>query len=159
MEINYQRSFMKHTFTVENIETIAKIFDTDPKPLGDNVSQLKFKDTESDRKFALEIYLGLDIQGDSMYMVPVYANNTFLQLHNSTAFVASEILQKVTFFGTSGSKTSGLIIEKEAGCCLHASVDGEIKSGDFTQLPEDLMMCGIALSLTESMDDDFSFED
>jgi hypothetical protein len=38
-------------------------------------------------------------------------------------------------------------------------VDEAIKSGDFTQLPEDLMMCGIALSLTESMDDDFSFED
>ena len=32
-----------------------------------------------------------------------------------------------------------------------------ILSGDFTQLPEDMMMCGIALSLTETMDDDFTF--
>ena len=40
-----------------------------------------------------------------------------------------------------------------------ANVDEVIKLGDFTQLPDDLMMCGIALSLTESMDDDFSFED
>ena len=150
---------MIHTFTVENIETIAKILDTDAKPLGEDVFRLELKHTKSDRKLALEIHLGLDVQGDSMNMVSVYANNTFLQLHNCTAFVASEILNQVTFFGTSGSKTSGLIIEKEAGCSLYANVDEVIKLGDFTQLPDDLMMCGIALSLTESMDDDFSFED
>ena len=150
---------MIHTFTVENIETIAKILDTDAKPLGEDVFRLELKHAESDRKLALEIHLGLDVKGDSMNMVSVYANNTFLQLHNCTAFVASEILNQVTFFGTSGSKTSGLIIEKEAGCSLYANVDEAIMSGDFTQLPEDLMMCGIALSLTDSMDDDFSFED
>ena len=156
---DYQRLFMIHTFTVENIETIAKILDTDAKPLGEDVFRLELKHAESDRKLALEIHLGLDVKGDSMNMVSVYANNTFLQLHNCTAFVASEILNQVTFFGTSGSKTSGLIIEKEAGCSLYANVDEVIKLGDFTQLPDDLMMCGIALSLTESMDDDFSFED
>jgi hypothetical protein len=59
--------------------------------------------------------------------------------------------------GKSGDKTSGLIVEKAAGCSLYANVDEAILNGDFTQLPEDLMMCGIALSLTESMDDDFSF--
>ena len=150
---------MIHTFTVKNIETIAKILDTDAKPLGEDIFRLELKHTESDRKLALEIHLGLDVQGNSMNMVSVYANNTFLQLHNCTAFVASEILHQVTFFGTSGSKTSGLIIEKEAGCSLYANVDEVIKLGDFTQLPDDLMMCGIALSLTESMDDDFSFED
>jgi hypothetical protein len=67
------------------------------------------------------------------------------------------MLQQVTFFGKSGTKTSGLIVEKTAGCSLYANVDNAILSGDFTQLPEDLMMCGIALSLTESMDDDFTF--
>ena len=92
-----------------------------------------------------------------MNMVSVYSYNTFLQLHNCTAFVASDILQQVTFFGKSGEKTSGLIVEKAAGCSLYANVDETILAGDFTALPEDLMMCGIALSLTESMDDDFSF--
>jgi hypothetical protein len=34
-----------------------------------------------------------------------------------------------------------------------------ITQGDFTQLPEDIMMCGIALSLTDTMDDNFSFDE
>ena len=73
------------------------------------------------------------------------------------AFIASDILEQVTFFGKSGDRTSGLIVDdKAAGCSIYANVDESIISGDFTALPEDLMMCGIALSLTESMDDDFS---
>ena len=157
--MNHHTSFMIHTFTAKNIETIAKVLGTQAKPLGQDVFRIELTHTETDRKLALEIHLGLLVQGESMNMVSVYASNTFLQLHNCTAFVASDILNQVTFFGTSGSKTSGLIIEKEAGCSLYANVNEAIKSGDFTQLPEDLMMCGIALSLTESMDDDFSFED
>ena len=148
---------MIHQFTKENIEAIGKVLGSTPKPLGDDVFRIEVKDEEENRKLALEIHLGLDVNKEQMNMVSVYSYNTFLQLHNCTAFVASEMLQQVTFFGKSGSKTSGLIIEKTAGCSLYANVDEAIISGDFTALPEDLMMCGIALSLTESMDDDFSF--
>lgn len=148
---------MIHQFTKENIETIGKVLGTSAKPLGNDVFRFEVKSEDEPRKLALEIHLGLDVNGEQMNMVSVYAYNTFLQLHNCTAFVASEILQQVTFFGKSGEKTSGLIVEKTAGCSLYANVDQSILSGDFTQLPEDLMMCGIALSLTESMDDDFSF--
>lgn len=148
---------MIHQFTKENIDAIAQVLDAEPKPLGNDVYRLEVKNTEENRKLALEIHLGLDVNGKRMNMVSVYAFNTFLQLHNCTAFVASEMLQQVTFFGKTGSKTSGLIVEKAAGCSLYANVDESLISGDFTKLPEDLMMCGIALSLTESMDDDFSF--
>lgn len=148
---------MIHKFTTENIDAIGKVLDTTPKPLGNDVFRFEVIDEEEARKLALEIHLGLDVNGEQMNMVSVYSYNTFLQLHNVTAFVASEMLQQVTFFGKSGDKTSGLIVEKTAGCSLYANVDQAILSGDFTQLPEDLMMCGIALSLTESMDDDFSF--
>ena len=148
---------MIHQFTKENIEAIGKVLGSTPKPLGDDVFRIEVKNEEENRKLALEIHLGLDVNSEQMNMVSVYSYNTFLQLHNCTAFVASEMLQQVTFFGKSGSKTSGLIIEKTAGCSLYANVDEAIISGDFTALPEDLMMCGIALSLTESMDDDFSF--
>ena len=41
----------------------------------------------------------------------------------------------------------------------YANVDEMITKGDFTQLPEDIMMCSIALSLTDTMDDNFSFDD
>ncbi len=148
---------MIHQFTKENIEAIAQVLGCKPKPLGNDVFRFEVKNEEEPRKLALEIHLGLSINGEQMNMVSVYAYNTFLQLHNCTAFVASEILQQVTFFGKSSSKTSGLIVEKTAGCSLYANVENSILSGDFTQLPEDLMMCGIALSLTETMDDDFSF--
>lgn len=148
---------MIHQFTKENIEAIGKVLGTEPKPLGNDVFRFEVKNEEEPRKLALEIHLGLDVNEEQMNMVSVYAYNTFLQLHNCTAFVASEMLQQVTFFGKSGTKTSGLIVEKTAGCSLYANVDQAILNGDFTQLPEDLMMCGIALSLTESMDDDFTF--
>ena len=148
---------MIHQFTKENIDAIGKVLGTKPKPLGNDVFRFEVKNEEEPRKLALEIHLGLDVNDEQMNMVSVYAYNTFLQLHNCTAFVASEMLQQVTFFGKSGNKTSGLIVEKTAGCSLYANVDNAILSGDFTQLPEDLMMCGIALSLTESMDDDFTF--
>ncbi|MBO6586225.1 MAG: hypothetical protein JJ953_08990 [Gracilimonas sp.] len=148
---------MIHQFTKENIDAIGKVLGTKPKPLGNDVFRFEVKNEEEPRKLALEIHLGLDVNDEQMNMVSVYAYNTFLQLHNCTAFVASEMLQQVTFFGKSGEKTSGLIVEKTAGCSLYANVDHSILSGDFTQLPEDLMMCGIALSLTESMDDDFTF--
>lgn len=148
---------MIHQFTKENIDAIGQVLDAEPKPLGNDVYRLEVKNTEENRKLALEIHLGLDVNGKRMNMVSVYAFNTFLQLHNCTAFVASEMLQQVTFFGKTGTKTSGLIVEKAAGCSLYANVDESLITGDFTKLPEDLMMCGIALSLTESMDDDFSF--
>lgn len=149
---------MIHQFTKENIDSIAKVLGTKAKPLGNDVFRFEVKNEEDQpRKLALEIHLGLDVNGEQMNMVSVYSYNTFLQLHNCTAFVASDMLQQVTFFGKSGDKTSGLIVEKTAGCSLYANVDDAIISGDFTELPEDLMMCGIALSLTESMDDGFSF--
>lgn len=148
---------MIHQFTKENIDTIGKVLGATPKPLGDDVFRIEVKNEEENRHLALEIHLGLDVNEEQMNMVSVYSYNTFLQLHNCTAFVASEILQQVTFFGKSGTKTSGLIVEQTAGCSLYANVDEAVISGDFTALPEDLMMCGIALSLTESMDDDFSF--
>lgn len=149
---------MIHQFTKENIDTIGSVLGCTPKPLGNDVFRFEIRnDEEPGRKLALEIHLGLDVNKEEMNMVSVYAYNTFLQLHNCTAFVASDMLQQVTFFGKSGTKTSGLIVEKTAGCSLYANVDETVIAGDFTQLPEDLMMCGIALSLTESMDDGFSF--
>jgi hypothetical protein len=145
---------MIHQFTKENIDAIGTVLGATPKPLGDDVYRIEVINQEENAKLALEIHLGLEANGKQMNLVSVYSFNTFLQLQNCTAFIASDILEQVTFFGKSGEKTSGLIVDKAAGCSLYANVDESIISGDFTQLPEDLMMCGIALSLTESMDDD-----
>ena len=147
---------MIHQFTKENIESIGSVLGATPKPLGDDVFRIEVINEEESAKLALEIHLGLEANGKQMNLVSVYSHNTFLQLQNCTAFIASDILEQVTFFGKSGDRTSGLIVDKAAGCSIYANVDESIISGDFTALPEDLMMCGIALSLTESMDDDFS---
>lgn len=151
---------MVHQFTEENIEAIAEVLETQAKPLGNDVFRLEVANKEEGRKLALEIHLGLDVDGENMNMVSVYAQNTFLQLHNCTAFIASDILKQVTFFGRQNDRTSGLIIEQGAGCSLYSNVSEAVLNSDFTQLPEDLMMSAIALSLTESIDlDDFSFND
>lgn len=151
---------MVHQFTKENIDAISKVLNTEAKPLGDDVYRIEVVNSEENRKLALEIHLGLDVHGKDMNMVSVYAHNTFLQLHNCTAFIASDMLKQVTFFGREGERTSGLIVEQAAGCSLYSNVDEAILNSDFTQLPEDLMMCAIALSLTESVDlDNFSFDE
>lgn len=149
---------MIHEFTQQNLQTIARILGADPVPLGDDVFRFEIRNEEQGRRIALEIHLGLMVGERRMNMVSVYASNTFLQLHNCTAFVASDVLNQVTFFGRNGEMTSGLIVEKEAGCSLYANVDERVLKGDFTRLPEDMMMCGVALSLTESEGfDDFTF--
>ncbi len=151
---------MVHQFTKENIDAISKVLDAKAKPLGDDVYRFEVINEEDKRKLALEIHLGLNVHGENLNMVSVYAQNTFLQLHNCTAFIASEMLKQVTFFGRQNERTSGLIVERGAGCSLYSNVSETILNSDFTQLPEDLMMCAIALSLTESVDlDDFSFDE
>lgn len=151
---------MVHEFTKENIDAIAEILQTEAKPLGNDVFRLEVKNEEEGRRLALEIHLGMEVNGERLNMVSVYAQNTFLQLHNCTAFIASDMLKQVTFFGRRQDRISGLIIEQGAGCSLYANVGETILNSDFTQLPEDLMMCAIALSLTESIDPDtFSFDE
>ncbi len=151
---------MVHQFTKENIDAIANVLETEAKPLGNDVFRFEVTNEEEKRRLALEIHLGLEVKGENSNMVSVYAQNTFLQLHNCTAFIASDMLQQVTFFGRQDERTSGLIVETGAGCSLYANVSETILNSDFTQLPEDLMMCAIALSLTESVDlDNFSFDE
>lgn len=151
---------MVHQFTKENIDEIARILETEAKPLGNDVFRLEVVNKEEGRKLALEIHLGMSVNGKELNMVSVYAQNTFLQLHNCTAFIASDMLKQVTFFGKQDERTSGLIIEQGAGCSLYSNVSEAVLNSDFTKLPEDLMMCAVALSLTESIDkDSFSFDE
>lgn len=151
---------MVHQFTKDNIDAIAEVLDTKAKPIGNDVFRLEVTNEEEGRKLALEIHLGMEVKGEEMNMVSVYAQNTFLQLHNCTAFIASDMLKQVTFFGRQDGRTSGLIVEQAAGCSLYANVGEKILNSDFTKLPEDLMMCAIALSLTESVDlDNFTFDE
>lgn len=151
---------MIHEFTEQNIQNIGRVLKCIPKKLGEDVFRLEIVSEEDSRKLALEIHLGLDLEGKRMNMVSVYATSTFMQLHNCTAFIASDILRQVTFFGKCGTTTSGLIVASNAGCSFYANVDEAVLTGDFTKLPQDVMMCGVALSLTDTLDDgDLGFDD
>jgi hypothetical protein len=79
----------------------------------------------------------------------VYTEAAHLQMHFCSGFVISEDLGEATFVGEDRGKLSGLIVERTAGCTLFANVDRAILSGDFTQLAPEVMMSGVALSLTE----------
>jgi len=89
-------------------------------------------------------------------LISTYAANSFLQLHGCTGFIASEELGEVIFFAKQRGSTNGLVIEREAGCSLYASVDDRLLSADFTQLPPEVMMSSVALSMTETLFNDFN---
>ena len=61
------------------------------------------------------------------------------------------MLGEVTFIGEHQGRLSGLIIEREAGCSLYSNVDSSLLSGDFTKLGPEVMLSGIALSLSEGI--------
>ena len=106
---------------------------------------------ESRRKLALEIYPNIAIGNRHGNLISVYTPSAHLQLHFCSGFVVSSLLNEVTFVGEQDGKLSGLTIEKEGGCSLYANVDREILSGDFTRLGPEVMLSGIALSLTETI--------
>ncbi len=103
------------------------------------------------RSLALEVYPHLTIGDRPGSLVTVYTANAHLQLHFCTGFVASELLGEVTFVGESDGKLSGLTVEREGGCSLYANVDRSMLSGDFTKLGPEVMLSGVALSLTEEL--------
>lgn len=149
---------MVHEFSIANLNLIGQTLGVEAKVNG-NVYRFELQDEDKTRKLALEIIPDLIIDGHPTNLISVYSHNTFLQLHNCVGFVSSDILNQVTFFGKTDNTTSGLIIEKEAGCSYYANVDDTILKGDFTKLPTELMMCSVALSLTDSIDfEGFSFE-
>ncbi len=150
---------MIHTFTEDNIEEIIRVLGCESKKTGD-VHRFSIQPEEPESKTVMELHLGIEFEGKTTHIVSVYAHNVFLQLHNCTAFVASETLQQITFFGKIGGQTTGLIIEKHGGVSLYANVDDALLNGDFSKLPPEIMMCSVALSLTESVDfEGFSFDD
>lgn len=134
----------------EDFAVFGRILGVQPKSSGRTV-RFEIENKEQNRKLALEIYAGIAIGKRKGTLVSVYTPTAHLQLHFCTGYVVSEMLGELTFVGEENGKLSGLTIEREGGCSLYANVDREILSGDFTTLGPEIMMSGIALSLTESI--------
>jgi hypothetical protein len=141
---------MPLTFTSADIKKIEKVLGTTVHRVSDT---LRFTITGTEpphRSLVLEVYANIRIGKKRGNMVSVFTENAHLQLHFCTIFVVSESLGEVTFVAEAGDKLSGLIVERGAGCSLFANVDRTLVSGDFTTLAPQVMMSGIALSLTDS---------
>lgn len=140
----------KFVFKPSDFKKLGKVLGVERKTRGNNV-RFEVENSNTKRKLAVEIYSDIPIGKKSGNLVTVYTHNAHLQLHFCSGYVASEMLGEVTFIGEHDGKVSGLIIEKEGGCSLYANVDRALLSGDFTQLGPEVMLSGIALSLTESV--------
>lgn len=141
---------MPFAFKASDIKKLERLFGTTAKLRGSNY---RFEIGAADplRKLALEIYSQIRIGKQKGNLISVYTQSAHLQLHFCSGYVISDVLGEVTFVGEHGGKLSGLIIEKDGGCSLYANVDRSLVSGDFTQLGPEVMLSGIALSLTDTI--------
>jgi hypothetical protein len=121
-----------------------------PKSIGDGV-RFEIENKEQRRKLAVEIYSNIKVGSRKGNLISIYTPTAHLQLHFCTGYMISKMLGEITFVGESDGKLSGLTIEREGGCSLYANVDRNILSGDFTKLGPEVMLSGIALSLTETI--------
>ncbi len=149
---------MAFAFSDADFTRIADALGATPKRDG-NLTRFELEDLNSGRKLALEIRTDLALPADLAAkqpnnLVSVYATSSFLQIQGCTGFIASQELGEVIFFAKRDETLSGLVIEREAGCSLYASVSEALLSQDFTQLPPEMIMSSVALSMAESIFDD-----
>lgn len=141
---------MSFSFKPADIRKLSKVLAVEAKPMGSNYRfEIRGKDAQHNLTF--ELYNQISIGSQKGNLISVYTDSAHLQLHFCSGYVTSEMLGEVTFIGEYDDKLSGLIIEKEGGCSLYANVDRSLLSGDFTQLGPEVMLSGIALSLTDTI--------
>ena len=143
---------MESKFTTEIIAEIENVLVV-KAIVGTNYFRFTLENNEDNRKLSLEIYPGLKIGDEEGNLISIYTSNSHLQLHFCVGYVVSEMLDEVTFISEQSGRLCGLIVEKGAGCSLYANVDRKLLSGDFTALGPEVMLSGIALSLTEDVID------
>ncbi len=137
-------------FKTSDIRKLEHLFGVTARPMGSNY-RFEIAPQDPVRKLALEIYPLIPIGKRRGSLISVYTAAAHLQLHFCSGYVISEMLGEATFVGEWEGKMSGLIIEKGGGCSLFANVDRSLVSGDFTRLGPEVMLSGIALSLTDTI--------
>jgi hypothetical protein len=139
---------MKSTFAKPDIKAIGTVLGVQGKFKGNNV-RFELSNTKDHRQLALEIYPGISIGRKKGNLISAYTHNTHFQLHFCSGYVVSKDVGEVTFISETKDKVSAIVIEKEGGCTFYSNVDRAILSGDYRMLAIDVMLAGIALSLTK----------
>lgn len=150
---------MSFVFSDSDFEKIAEVLGTEAKYEG-NVVRFDLADAATKRKLIVEIYPTLEMPDhlaeENYNLISISAINSVLQLHNCTGMIASQEMGEVIFFAKQQGMTNGLVVERGAGCSLYANIEDRLLSTDFTRLPAEVMMCSVALSMTEDLFDDFA---
>ncbi len=141
---------MAFTFSEDNLKEIEKVLNTTFKKRG-NQYRAVLENPEEGRKLTIEIYPDLQIGEKKGTLISIFTPYTHSQLHFCTGYVASDVLEEVTFFAEFSGHLSGIIVERQAGCSIFTNVDRKLLSGDFSRLAPEVMLSGIALSLTEPL--------
>jgi len=139
------------SFKEKDIQRIAEVLRVAEYPWEVDHYRLKLCELEEGRTLILEIYPRVKLGQEQGALIVVYTSASHLQLHFCSGYVVSEELGEVTFVAKSGGKLSGLVVERGAACSLYANVKGDLISGDFTKLGVEVMLSGVALSLTEEI--------
>lgn len=138
-------------FSDDEVNRIATCLKAAERDFQTDHHRVKLVSESERRMLVLELYPETRLGRHLGSMVVVYTSGGHLQLHNCTGFVVSEELGEVTFVGEAAGRLSGLVVEREAACSLYANVTRDLISGDFTKLGVEVMLSGVALSLTEGL--------
>ena len=149
---------MDFSFSEDDIGRIADVLGVEAKREG-LLFRMLINEPESGRSLSLEIRDNVDLPkgiANKRFpnLVSIYATNSFLQLQGCTGYIASKELGEVIFFAKRDKVTNGLVVEREAGCSLYANVDNELLNTDYMQLPPELVMSSVALSMSDTLFDD-----
>lgn len=141
---------MKSTFGTSDIKSIGKVLGVEGKSKGNNI-RFELSNAKDHRQLALEIYPNISIGKKKGNLISAYTHNTHFQLHFCSGYVVSQDVGEVTFISETKEKVSAIVIEREGGCTFYSNVDRSILSGDYRMLAIDVMLAGIALSLTKDV--------
>jgi hypothetical protein len=138
-------------FTQKDVDKIGRLLEAEKVSFEKDHFRLRVVSREDKRILVLELYSEVDLGKTRGSLVVVYTGNSHLQLHNCSGYVLSEELGEVTFVAEAPDRLSGLVIEKGAACSLYAGINRDLISSDFTKLGVEVMLSGVAMSLTEEL--------
>lgn len=142
---------MMKKFAQEDAEKIAAVIGCSKISVLKDQFRMKILNEDDKRELVLEIFPETSFGKTRGMLVVVYTGNSHLQLHNCSGYVVSEELGEVTFVAETKERLSGMVVERGASCSLYAALNRELISSDFTQLGVEVMLSGVALSLTEGI--------
>jgi hypothetical protein len=141
---------MGFEFSARAFKEIERVLETKFAKRGNQYRAVLLNPPEG-RKLSIEIYPDIAIGKKKGNLVSIFTPSSHIQLHFCGGFVASDVLGEVTFFAEHNGRLSGIVVEKQAACSTFTNVETSLLSGDFEKLAPEVMLSGIALSLTEPL--------